>query len=488
MSRPRTVHRCQSCGATSPKWVGRCPGCEEWNTLVEERDAALGDSLRPGVPHDPPAAAVPIGEVDVEQFRPRPVGLAEVDRVLSGGLAPGSVTLLGGEPGIGKSTLLLQVAASVAASGAKVLYVSAEESCHQVRLRADRLGAVQPGLLLASDAIVEHLAAQVRQVVPDLLIVDSIQTVYTPELGSAPGSVAQVRECASTLAGLAKRTATATVLVGHVTKDGALAGPRVLEHLVDTVLSFEGDRRHALRLLRAVKHRFGSTSELGVLEMGGAGLVGVADPSSLLLADRRPGTDGSVLVPALDGRRPLLVELQALAVKSEQPSPRRAAEGIDSRRLTRMLAVLDAHVGMSAGRFDVHALVVGGIQLDDPGADLGLAVAVMSSITGAHVPDGLVFVGEVGLGGELRQVGHLETRLNEAARLGMRQAVVPATATVDAPAGLVLTRCDHVVDALQFVIAPGGGRRRPSMLPPESGHEAAFGDLFAALLDDAVDS
>jgi DNA repair protein RadA/Sms len=318
MAKSRTFHRCQGCGATTPKWAGRCPECQGWNTLVEEPGVpAAGPAFASG-PADTPR---PIGEVDRVGARPRPTGVAELDRVLGGGLVPGSVTLLGGEPGIGKSTLLLEAAGAAARGGARVLYVAAEEAAHQVRCRADRLGAVHPDLWLASETTVPHIVHHLDTVDPSVVVIDSIQAVHDPALTSAPGSVAQVREGAARFVREAKRRDVATVLVGHVTKDGALAGPRVLEHVVDTVLAFEGDRHDALRLLRAVKHRFGPTDQLGLFEMTGAGLAAVADPSRLFLADRRPGQAGSVVVPLVDGHRPLLVEVQALTASTPADWP-----------------------------------------------------------------------------------------------------------------------------------------------------------------------
>lgn len=449
MAKSRSVFRCSECGAASPKWAGRCPGCEAWNTLVEEIDRPAAVS----VDAVPVEAAVPIAEVDAHEWVARPTGLSELDRVLGGGLVPGSVTLLGGEPGIGKSTLLLQVAAELASAGATVLYVSAEESRQQVKLRAERLGALPDGLWLASDTSVPGIIQQVESVSPHLLVVDSIQTVHHPDLSSAPGSVGQVRESAHRLLQVAKARGMATVLVGHVTKDGGLAGPRVLEHLVDTVLSFEGDRHHALRLLRAVKHRFGSTHDLGLFEMGGEGLAPVPDPSALFLGDRRPGTPGSVVVPTIEGFRPLLVELQSLVVPSNLPSPRRSAQGLDHGRLALLLAVLDRRAGLAAlSGLDVHALAVGGVKVVEPGADLALALAVSSAVAERPLAADLVACGEVGLGGELRQVAQLDRRLAEASRLGFRRAVVPASAP-PAPPGIELLRAFTVAEAIDLARA-----------------------------------
>ncbi len=455
MARIKTVHRCTECGAAHPKWAGRCDGCGEWNTLVEEVEVPA--AARPATGASVPAA--PITEIDTREWAAEPTGIGELDRVLGGGLVAGSVTLVGGEPGVGKSTLLLQLAAARARSGARVLYVSAEESLQQVRLRAERLDALVDSLWLASETDLPSLIARFDEVKPDLVVVDSIQTVFDPDLGSAPGSVVQVRECTHRLVREAKSRALPMLLVGHVTKDGGLAGPRVLEHLVDTVLAFEGDRHHALRLLRAVKHRFGSTQELGLFEMTERGMEGVPDPSGLFLDDRREGVPGSVVVPTMEGHRPLLVEIQTLTVASKLPSPRRSAQGLDQGRLSLLLAVLQARVGLDAGELDVYALAVGGVEIAEPGADLALALSLVSSTIGLPVPADVVACGEVGLGGEIRQVGLLQRRLAEAARLGFRRAVVPEKAP-DPPAGMTLIRAADVSDAVrQLGIA--GAEERP---------------------------
>ena len=372
--------------------------------------------------------------------------------MLGGGLVPGSVTLLGGEPGVGKSTLVLQALARLARAGARCLLVSGEESPHQVRLRAERLETLAPELWLAAETQLPQIVAAVEQVDPEYLVVDSIQTVADPELAAAPGSVAQVRGCASRLVRLAKERGVTTLLVGHVTKDGSLAGPRVLEHLVDTVLSFAGDRHHALRLLRATKHRFGPTAELGLFEMSERGLVPVPDAGRFFLSDRRPGVPGSVVVAALDGHRPLLVELQALvAPVTGGPGaggpPRRSAQGLDSGRLAFLLAVLDRRAGVRLASHDVYALAVGGVRVVDPGADLGLVLALVSAVTDRPLPPDLVACAEVGLAGELRQIPQTSRRLAEAARLGFRRALVTASAP-EPPAGISAVRASTLVDAL----------------------------------------
>jgi DNA repair protein RadA/Sms len=443
MAKVRTLFRCTDCGASAPQWQGRCTGCEAWGTLVEEVD---GPAVAPQV-LPPSVAPVPIAEVDPTEFAVRPTGITELDRVLGGGLVPGSVTLVGGEPGIGKSTLLLQAAAEVAALGRTVLYVSGEESPQQVRLRAERLGALRPRLFLAAEVQVPQVVGAIEAVQPDFVVIDSIQTLVDPDLSSAPGSVAQVRECSHRLVREAKRRGCAVVLVGHVTKDGSLAGPRVLEHVVDTVLAFEGDRHHALRLLRVVKHRFGSAQELGLFEMTAAGLLGVPDPSRLFLADRRVGVAGSAIVPVMEGYRPLVVELQVLTARSTLPSPRRSATGIDAGRLSMLLAVLEQRVGIVTNQIDVYALAVGGVKVVEPGVDLGLALAVVSSIVGKPLPSDLVACGEVGLGGELRQVAHTERRLSEASRIGFERAVVPFSAP-EAPEGIDAIRVGTLQDAV----------------------------------------
>ncbi|HET6914917.1 MAG TPA: DNA repair protein RadA [Acidimicrobiales bacterium] len=450
MSRTRTVHRCTDCGAVAPKWSGRCASCGAWNTLVEEVERRETAPARAGREGQSPTL---LADLPSESGSLLSTGLGEMDRVLGGGLFGGSVTLLGGEPGIGKSTLLLQAAASLAAGGSRCLIVSAEESPTQVRQRAERLGALGGNLWIVGETSLPAIQSAVDEVKPEVLIVDSIQTVWDPELESAPGSVSQVRECAHQLAVAAKSGGPAVILVGHVTKDGALAGPRVLEHLVDTVLSFEGERHHALRMLRAVKHRFGATGELGLFEMTAAGLQGVADAGSLFLSDRRPGTPGSVVFPAIEGHRPLLVEIQALVVHAPNaPSPRRSASGYDPGRLALLLAVLDRRAGLRLGDHEVYVSVVGGVKVDDPGADLAVCMALASAKTGRPVAGDLVVVGEVGLGGEVRQVTHTPRRLAEAARLGFAAAVVPPKV----PADQELRTC-HVTTLAEAVRAHVGG-------------------------------
>jgi DNA repair protein RadA/Sms len=439
----RLVYRCSDCGSSFPKWAGQCSTCQAWNTLVEDVEGpepiAAVSLLAPG------AVAQRIGDVSAELGGPQRTGLAELDRVLGDGLVPGSVTLLGGEPGIGKSTLLLQL---LAAWKGRTLYVSAEESAPQVRLRAERLGAVHPDLWLLSETMLPHVIAALDEVQPSLVVVDSIQTVADPELGSAPGSIVQVRGCAARLVHEAKRRGVPMVLVGHVTKEGGLAGPRTLEHVVDVVLSFEGDRHHSLRLLRAVKNRFGPTDELGLFEMAEAGLVGVPDASQLFLADRRTGVAGSAVLPTLEGQRPMLVEVQSLTTTmSAGGSPRRSAQGVDPGRLAMLLAVIERRARLITAQLEVYVSAVGGVRLAEPGADLALSLAICSAMINHPLPPDLVAFGEVGLAGEIRQVSHARRRLTEAARLGFRRAIVPANSP-NGVEGMTLVRVATLTEAL----------------------------------------
>jgi DNA repair protein RadA/Sms len=405
-----------------------------------------------------PGAPVPIDSVPAAAAFRRPTGVGELDRVLGGGLVAGGVILLGGEPGMGKSTLLLQALGRLADQGARCLLVGAEESPHQIRMRAERVGALHPGVLLGGATALDAVLAQVDELEPDVLAVDSIQAIADPEIASAPGSVSQVRDCASALVALAKRRSLPTILVGHVTKEGALAGPRLLEHVVDTVLSFDGDRHHGLRFLRAVKHRFGATSELGVLEMRGDGLADVPDASALFLADRRPETPGSVVAPVLEGTRPILVEVQALVATPDTPVPRRAASGLDASRLALLLAVLGERAGVDVARNDVYASVAGGVRVTEPGVDLAVALAVAGTRASRALAADTVVMGEIGLGGEVRQVAHAERRLVEAVRLGFRRVVGPPS--MPRVSGMHLAPVGSLADAIAVASGARAGDAR----------------------------
>jgi len=428
--RLRTVYVCSSCGAQHPKWAGQCTVCGEWNALVEDvvgtDTAVVSKTVAISRALNTATEPLPISDITHTESTATVTGIAEFDRVLDGGLVPGSVTLVSGEPGIGKSTLLLQIATTWPG---RALYVSAEESAQQVRLRATRLGAIDDDTYLVSAMSLGDIVAAIDKVKPTLVVVDSVQTIADEGIESAPGSVTQVRECSFRLVQEAKARNIAVLLVGHVTKDGNIAGPRLLEHVVDTVVSFEGDRLHALRMVRATKHRFGTTNELGLFEMTESGLVGVPDASNMLLADRQLGVAGSIVVPTIDGQRPMLVEVQALTIKVGAGfTPRRSAQGIESSRLAMLLAVLERRTGIAFVSLEVYVSVVGGVRLNDPGSDLGFCLALASAAHDQPVTPQLAAIGEVGLGGEVRHVTHLERRVREAERMGFHRILVPANA------------------------------------------------------------
>jgi DNA repair protein RadA/Sms len=409
---------CSDCGATTGRWLGKCPGCGAFGTLVE------GLHGRDGQPAAGTARAPQrLGDVQVEEAARLGTGVPELDRVLGGGLVPASLVLLGGEPGVGKSTLLLSALGAVAQSGREALLVTGEESVAQVRLRAERLGGADEVRILAETEL-DAVCSTLEREKPAVCVVDSVQTLYASDLGSAPGSVAQVREAASRLLRVAKGSGVATVLVGHVTKDGAVAGPRVLEHLVDCVLQFEGDRYHAHRILRATKNRFGSTNELGVFEMTGSGLVGVPDPSTLF-GRTRAGEVGAAVAVALEGTRPLLLEIQALVSRTDLAMPRRVGTGVDPKRLAMIVAVLGRHAGVPLGAADVFVNVAGGVRIDEPGADLAVALSIASAARGVPLREGVASFGELGLTGRLRAAAQAERRLEECAKLGVTTVVAP---------------------------------------------------------------
>ncbi len=424
MSKSRVQFVCQQCGHAQAKWAGRCPKCGEWNSLVEhiERPASERASFVAGA-----LEPVALPDVPIDGGARVPLSINELARVLGGGIVPGSGVLISGDPGIGKSTLLIQMAAAVAEAGHKVLYVSGEESAHQIKRRAIRLGIATPTLYLLADVNLENILAQVEKLQPGLIIVDSIQAVYHGALESSAGSVTQVRECAAMLLRLAKATNIPLFLVGHVTKEGVIAGPRILEHMVDTVLYLEGDRFHSYRLLRSVKNRFGSTNEVGVFEMNAQGMVEVTNPSEVFLAERLPNASGSAIAVPMEGTRPLLVEVQALASTTAFPQPRRTGNGVDLNRLLLVTAVLSKRAGLRLSDQDVFVNVIGGLKISEPASDLATAVAIASSVHNKPVAADLVLIGEVGLSGELRSVSHLARRLSEAQQLGFSRAVIPHT-------------------------------------------------------------
>ncbi|MGQ9584832.1 MAG: DNA repair protein RadA [Anaerolineae bacterium] len=424
MTKSRTRYVCQNCGSVQLRWEGRCPDCGEWNTLVETLVEA-GPARAARAPLVPTSEARPLPEIEADALERLRLPGEELSRVLGGGIVPGSAVLLAGDPGIGKSTLLLQTADMVARMGGRVLYVSGEESARQIRLRAERLGIRDPNLYVLAEINLVQIMAHIDQLQPQLAVVDSIQSVYLDELESAPGSISQVRECAAALLRLAKTTGVPIFLVGHVTKAGAIAGPRVLEHIVDTVLYLEGERFHAYRLLRSVKNRFGSTDEVGVFEMAENGLQEVRNPSEAFLAERLPNAAGSTIAVTMEGTRPLLVEVQGLASPSPFGQPRRTANGVDFNRLLLLVAVLSKRVGLNLSNQDVFVNVVGGLRVSEPAADLAVAVALASSYRNQPVAADLAVVGEVGLSGELRSVGQLERRLREAQKLGFKRCLVP---------------------------------------------------------------
>ncbi len=444
MAKRRTVHACTECGAQQPRWLGRCPDCGAWESLVEEPlgGPAPGAELLAGSASSASGAKpVALAEIEAERVPRLDTGQPELDRVLGGGLVPGSVTLLGGEPGVGKSTLALQVAARLAEAGRPVLYVSGEESAEQIRLRADRLGAIPKELRVLAETSIDAVLAHWRDLGPDFVLIDSIQTMRCERVESAAGSVAQVRESAAALATAAKAQSAALMLVGHVTKEGHLAGPRVLEHLVDVVLGFEGDREHAFRLLRASKNRFGSTQEVGVFTMADDGLSAVANPSELFLAERSSGSPGSCIVPILEGTRPMLVEVQALAASATYGVPRRTCMGIEDGRVALLLAVLDRRSDVDLLSRDVYVNVAGGVRVSETAADLALCLAIASSRLDVPIPPDVAACGEVGLGGEVRRVGRIDLRVAEAARLGFRRVLVPRGAATETAAGM---KCEPV--------------------------------------------
>ncbi len=453
----KTTFLCQACGYQSSGWLGRCPDCGRWNSMTEERAA---DPIHERRPRDLKAALhatpTPIAAIETVGENRISTGIGELDRVLGGGVVLGSVMLVGGDPGIGKTTLLLQALSGLASAAERVLYVSGEESPRQMKMRGQRLGVEDPRLYILGETSLEQIFKAVQELQPAALVIDSIQTVYTEQITSAPGSLSQVQEVAGQLMWFAKRSGVPVFIIGHVTKEGAIAGPKLLEHIVDTVLYFEGDKGHSYRILRAVKNRFGSANEIGVFEMKDGGLAEVANPSELFLAERLQKTAGSVVVSSLEGSRPILVELQALVTTTGYPMPKRMANGIEINRLSLLLAVMEKRLGLHVAGQDVYVNVVGGMRIDEPAIDLGIITAVTSSLRDRPVDHGTIILGEVGLGGEIRAISQAELRLREAVKLGFRRCLMPAgnVQKLGHPAGdIELVAVREVREALDAVLA-----------------------------------
>ncbi len=458
MPKVHTKFVCQNCGRQTPRYMGRCPSCGEFNTMVEEvvepsRPAANSRSASRS-PYALRTQAQRLTEINTQEMPRLLVPIGEFNRVLGGGIVPGSIVLIGGEPGVGKSTLTLQTCVMIASTGTRVLYVSGEESAQQIKMRADRLELQADELFLVTETNLAVILEQVNQVDPTVLVIDSIQTIYTEESESSPGSVSQVRECASRLQMLAKTGGVSVFLIGHVTKEGAIAGPRVLEHIVDTVLYLEGDPFQAYRLLRSVKNRFGATSEVGVFEMSGAGMVEVTNPSEAFLAERVANSPGTAVAVTMEGTRPLLVEIQALTSITAFGNPRRTPNGVDINRLLLISAVLTKRMGLKLFEQDIFVNVVGGMKVDEPASDMAMAIAIASSYYDKAIPNDLAVIGEVGLSGELRAVSQLPARLSEAAKLGFKRVLIPRLRRrlADVPEGLKLHEARNIGEALAIAL------------------------------------
>jgi DNA repair protein RadA/Sms len=452
MAKIQTKFVCQSCGYVSPRWVGKCPNCNEWNTFVEEAPSPLKVSRKPSGAASK-LEPISIEELDAEDAPRIKTNIDEFDRVLGGGLVPGSLILLGGDPGIGKSTLMMQMALQL--KGQVVLYITGEESVRQIKLRAERLQAKDTkSILLLAETNLDLILDVLERNVPDLVIVDSIQTMYRPGLESAPGSVSQVRESTALLLRFAKVEGVPVFVVGHVTKEGVIAGPRVIEHMVDTVLQFEGEAHYSYRILRALKNRYGSTNEIGIFEMHDTGLREVKNPSEAFLSERRYGTSGSTVVSSIEGSRPVLIEVQALVTPTSYGVPQRNTTGFDYRRLSLLLAVLEKRVGLHLGSYDVFVNIAGGIKVDEPAVDLGIATSITSSLRDVPVDSTCVAVGEIGLGGEIRTIGHVEKRVQEAAKLGFKRIIIPHNnlKTVKGHDGIEIVGVQNVNEAMEELL------------------------------------
>jgi DNA repair protein RadA/Sms len=461
MTKTKTVYTCSFCGYQAPKWLGKCPDCDQWNTFYEELARSKPASSFSAITGEHDNHPQPINQVTVNSEDRITTGIGELDRVLGGGLVRGAVMLIGGDPGIGKSTIALQALIHLARRENKVLYVSGEESLRQTRMRAQRLGELPDNLFIFAETSLENILEEVKKLNPAILVIDSIQTMYTAELESAPGSVSQIRETSGKLILLAKATDMATFFIGHVTKEGAIAGPRVLEHMVDTVLYFEGDRGHSYRILRAVKNRFGSTNEIGVFEMGEAGLIEILSPSELFLSERPDHTSGSVVVPSIEGTRPILVEIQALVAPTSLALPRRTAIGVDSNRASLLVAVLEKKLGIPLYNQDIFVNIAGGVRLTEPGVDLGIILAIASSKLDQPVDPHTAVCGEVGLTGEVRAVSQVGIRLKEASRLGFSRCLVPKNSVKNIPATGTSALCgvETIQEAIEAIFNRKSSKR-----------------------------
>ena len=452
----KTVYICSECEYVSPKWLGKCPKCSAWNSFVEdvEQVAPAQSSMpkRTSVIHSGESVATEFSELEAPTYIRSATGLSELDRVLGGGLVTGSAVLISGEPGIGKSTLLLQICDTLGKER-RVLYVSGEESSGQLKLRAERLKVSGKNLYILTETNIENILNEAKRVKPDVIIADSVQTMYSDVISSSPGSVSNVKEVALAFIGKAKTEGISVILVGHVNKEGGIAGPKVLEHMVDAVLNFEGDKRQSYRIIRAQKNRFGSTNEIGVFEMTDTGLRQVVNPSEMLLSDRPTDVSGNCAVCTIEGSRPIVAEIQALVTQTAFPAPRRTSNGIDYNRTCLILAVLEKRLGLKFSGSDVYLNVIGGLEIDEPASDLGIAMALISSLTDKKVPDALIAIGEVGLAGEIRGVSHIEQRVREAARLGFTDALLPTHNAQSCPVidGITVHPVKNIYDILKFL-------------------------------------
>ena len=453
----KTIYICSNCEYVSPKWLGKCPKCNSWNTLVEDVEEVSPQSSAPrrtSVVHAGESKAQPFGELESPSYIRSATGLSELDRVLGGGLVCGSAVLISGEPGIGKSTLLLQICDTLGKER-KVLYVSGEESGGQLKLRAERLRVSGKNLYILTETNIENILSEAKKIKPDVIIADSVQTMYSDAISSSPGSVSNVKEVAMAFIGKAKTEGISVILVGHVNKEGGIAGPKVLEHMVDAVLNFEGDKRQTYRIIRANKNRFGSTNEIGVFEMTDVGLRQVENPSEMLLADRPTDVSGNCAICTMEGSRPIVAEIQALVTPTSFPAPRRTSSGIDYNRTCLILAVLEKRLGLKFSGSDVYLNVIGGLQIDEPASDLGIAMALISSLTDKKIPDTMIAFGEIGLAGECRGVSNIEQRVREAARLGFKDALLPLHNAQSCPeiSGIKIHAVKNIYDVLKFLKA-----------------------------------